>query len=53
MRAIINYFRSLFCKHDFKLIFFAHVTFADSAKSYYVKTYRCKKCGYERKYKCI
>lgn len=33
MRAIINYFRSLFCKHDFELIFNTHVTFADSAKS--------------------
>lgn len=53
MRAIINYFRSLFCKHDFELIFNTHVTFTDSAEHYYVKTYRCKKCGYERKYKCI
>lgn len=53
MRAIINYFRSPFCKHDFELIFNTHVTFVDSAEHYYVKTYRCKKCGYERKYKNI
>lgn len=50
MRANINYFRFLFCKHDFD---YTHITFADSKKGYYVKTYRCKKCGYERKYKCI
>lgn len=50
MRAIINYFRSLFCKHDFELIFFAHTTFA---KGYYIKTYKCKKCGRERKYRYI
>lgn len=49
MRALINYFRSCFCKHDFELIFNTYVT--GVWDDYSVKTYRCKKCGYARRYK--
>ncbi len=53
MRAIVNYFRSLFCQHDCELI--ADIT--DKVedewgyKISYRKVYRCKKCGYVQRVK--
>ena len=47
MRWLINYIRSCFCKHDCELIhdggYFGN--------SIHCKVYRCKKCGYSKKYK--
>lgn len=50
MRTLINYIRSCFCKHDWELIFNATII-DDWGGSYGCKVYRCKKCGYSRKYK--
>lgn len=49
MRWLINYIRSCFCSHEWELIFdvFVHGDF----DRYNCKTYRCKKCGYSKKYK--
>jgi hypothetical protein len=49
MRFIVNYIRSLFCAHDWELIHdvFVRGDFSD----YCCKTYRCKKCGYSKRYK--
>ena len=49
MRWLINYIRSCFCKHDWELIFDTEVY--SIAKTYHIKTYRCKKCGIAKKYK--
>lgn len=54
MRTIINYIRSCFCKHEWELIFNVEVDYSDTRgnrKVYSIKTYRCTKCGYEKKYK--
>lgn len=51
MRWIINYIRSLFCKHEWELIFDSRVTVCDGDEIYYSKTYRCKKCGHSKRYK--
>lgn len=51
MRWIINYIRSCFCKHEWELIFDTRVNDIDWGDSYRCKTYRCKRCGYEKKYK--
>lgn len=49
MRWIINYIRSCFCKHDWEMI---HNSFVhDCWSGYHCKTYRCKKCGYSKRYK--
>lgn len=50
MRWLINYIRSCFCKHDWEMIFDTRVN-SDVGETYSCKTYRCKKCGYGRKYK--
>ena len=51
MRWLINYFRSCFCEHEYELIFNGTVeTYTDY---FSIKTYRCKKCGYSKKYKSI
>lgn len=50
MRWLINYIRSCFCKHDFEMIFNSKVECDDGSK-YSVKTYRCKKYGYSKRYK--
>ena len=48
MRAIINYIRSCFCKHDFELL--AKVTTKDpfygNKPIGHKHVYRCKCCGY-------
>ena len=49
MRWLINYIRSCFCKHDWELIFDVFVK--GDIETYNCKTYRCKKCGYSKKYK--
>lgn len=49
MRYIIQYIRSCFCNHEWELIFATKV-YANS-NIYWCKTYRCKKCGYSRRYK--
>ncbi len=57
MRWLINYIRSCFCKHDWELIFdtYAYGEHLDGTPYKYplyrMKTYRCKKCGMEKKYK--
>lgn len=51
MQWIINYIRSCFCKHEWELIFDTSVKGQWSWESYNVKVYRCKKCGYSKKYK--
>ena len=49
MKWLINYIRSCFCKHDWEMIFDVRVD--DDYEVYSCKTYRCKKCGYSKKYK--
>lgn len=49
MRWIVNYIRSCFCAHEFELIF--NVKVHTEINEYLVKTYRCKKCGYAKRYK--
>ncbi len=45
MRTLINYIRSLFCKHEMKIIFdWKH-------DRYFKRIYRCEKCGYSQKYR--
>lgn len=54
MRTIINYIRSCFCKHDWELIFNNTIVCSDNNSKYpdnHIKVYRCKKCGYEKRYK--
>lgn len=57
MRWLINYIRSCFCKHEWELIFDTTLQgfYLDGTPYEYpvgrIKTYRCKKCGMERKYK--
>ena len=51
LRWLINYIRSCFCKHDWELIFYGQVQ--DGNGYYWNKIYRCKKCGYSKKYKSI
>ena len=51
IRWLINYIRSFFCKHDWELIFHGQVQDGDG--HYWNKIYRCKKCGYSKKYKSI
>ena len=49
MRWLINYIRSCFCNHEWELV---HDVFVNGgAERYHCKTYRCKKCGYSRRYK--
>lgn len=49
MRWLINYIRSCFCEHEWELIF---NTFVHGAMNNYdCKVYRCKKCGYSKRYK--
>ena len=56
MRRLINYIRSCFCKHEWELIFDTNIYGYDfwgrleSMSRYHEKTYRCKKCGMEKKY---
>lgn len=51
MRRLINYIRSLFCEHDWELIF--DTLIQDNLYRCYAseKVYRCKKCGLEHRYK--
>ncbi len=53
MRTLIQYIRSLFCKHDFEMI--ANVeTYEKESSSLPIKrvrVYRCKKCGYVQRVK--
>lgn len=51
MRWVINYIRSCFCKHDWEMIFNTFVNCDGGAETYSCKTYRCKKCGYSKRYK--
>lgn len=50
MRWLINYIRSCFCKHDWELIHDVAVI-STLFGEYNCKTYRCKKCGYSKRYK--
>lgn len=49
MRWLIEYVKSCFCKHEWELIFNTRVE--DDFETYTCKVYRCKKCGYAKKYK--
>lgn len=50
MRWLVEYFRSLFCKHDFELLDELHL----GKPAYdYIYVYRCKKCGYVKKSRVI
>jgi hypothetical protein len=53
MRLIINYIRSCFCKHDWEMIMNTAYYSNQDAKIplCYKKVYRCKKCGYSKRYK--
>ena len=44
MRWVINYIRSLFCQHEWELIF-DYKGLTGIGDVYYKKIYRCKKCG--------
>ena len=49
MRKIIEYFKSLFCNHDFEIIREVAVYedyWGDKIPSYHKLVSRCKKCGY-------
>lgn len=51
MRKIVEYFKSLFCKHEFELIREVAVYDEDrfynnNIPSYHKLVSRCKKCGY-------
>lgn len=54
MRFIINYFRQCFCKHEWELMFDVecrvHDIWDGGKEVYHKKIYRCKKCGYSKKY---
>lgn len=52
MRWIVNYIRSLFCAHDWELIFRNNVE-TDLGERFSLKVYRCKKYGYHKKYRSI
>ena len=52
MRLIVNYFRSLFCKHEWEKI--AEITLMNEEHDIpagYQFVYRCPKCGYTQKIK--
>lgn len=49
MKALIEYIRSCFCKHDWELIFDIDVM-SMSMPVNKIKTYRCKKCGLVKRY---
>lgn len=54
MRELIDYIRSCFCKHEWEMIFDTevHDHFTKTIyNTFNVKIYRCKKCGYSKKYK--
>ena len=51
MRWIINYIRSCFCKHEWELIFCDEGIDATFRTKFSNKIYRCKKCGYSKRYK--
>lgn len=48
MRTIINYIRSLFCKHDWEYLGKTEHFSSDSSELPYKITqrWRCRKCGY-------
>ena len=50
MRWLINYIRSCFCNHDWELMFEGRIDTGGN-NFYYMKGYRCKKCGYYKEYK--
>lgn len=52
MRLIVNYLRSLFCKHEWEKI--AEITLMNEEHDIpagYQFVYRCPKCGYTQKIK--
>lgn len=51
MRWLINYVRSCFCSHEWEVIFNTVVKDENNITINHIKTYRCKKCGVEKKYK--
>ena len=52
MRLIINYLRSCFCKHEWELLKKSNIYDEDEDLPIGSKwIYRCKKCGYAKKYK--
>jgi rubrerythrin len=51
MRTLINYLRSCFCKHEFKLLkeIECYHSEKDKLPAYRRQTYMCPKCGYVKK----
>ena len=51
MRTLINYLRSCFCKHEFKLLKETECYYNEKDKipAYRRQTYMCPKCGYAKK----
>lgn len=51
MRWIVNYIRSLFCKHDFEHLISIDLyeRSSDTMPCGHKYVYRCKKCGYTQK----
>lgn len=53
MRYLVNYIRSLFCKHDWELLRKIDVYESEHSKMPHSHRviYRCKKCGFVQKIK--
>lgn len=53
MISIVNYIRSIFCKHDWELIYdcFIKVDKESKLMIYRQRVYRCTKCCYYKKIK--
>lgn len=51
MRWLINYIRSMFCKHKWEYIAetINYDWLSGDTPAGYTKIYRCKKCGYTQK----
>ncbi len=50
MRWLITYIRSCFCRHEWERLAIVDLV-RDDKKVGYIWMYRCKKCGYVKKYK--
>lgn len=49
-RFIRRFLQPMFCEHNWELLFDVHVE-DDFGSTWSEKTYRCRKCGLQRKYK--
>lgn len=53
MRWLIWYIRSCFCKHEWEPIFESRIMDTRDVVHNCVKVFRCKKCGYSKRYKAM